>query len=317
MTDDKTQSCAPGLRERAFLNSPDGRIFRILSEYTEPLARFRREQIQDTVVFFGSARFHSQADAQTALAGSKVNAVGRAPCSPSISAPWPAVDMARYYEDARRLAFLLTNGRSRFPPAAAASWSPPAVVPASWKPPISALRRPGARPSASISICPSSRVPIPTSRPSLNFEFHYFFMRKFWFAYLAKALVIFPGGFGTMDELFEILTLAQTQKLAKKIIVVIYGSEYWKQCNQLPGHGRRRHHLAGRRRPFQNGGLPRRGLRISARGFDQVPPRPASPAYRRARARNRQNQPVRRYGSSSFKRTHPPFLDTPVTRLYS
>ena len=65
--------------------------------------------------------------------------------------------------------------------------------------------------------------------PSLNFEFHYFFMRKFWFAYLAKALVIFPGGFGTLDELFEILTLAQTEKLAKKIVVVIYGSAYWKK----------------------------------------------------------------------------------------
>ena len=76
---------------------------------------------------------------------------------------------------------------------------------------------------------PFEQMPNPYITPSLNFEFHYFFMRKFWFAYLSKALVIFPGGFGTLDELFEILTLAQTEKLAKKILVVIYGSEYWKQ----------------------------------------------------------------------------------------
>jgi hypothetical protein len=76
---------------------------------------------------------------------------------------------------------------------------------------------------------PAEQMPNPYISPALNLEFHYFFMRKFWFAYLAKALVIFPGGFGTMDELFEILTLAQTEKLAKKILVVIYGSQYWKK----------------------------------------------------------------------------------------
>ena len=76
---------------------------------------------------------------------------------------------------------------------------------------------------------PFEQFPNSYITPSLNFEFHYFFMRKFWFAYLAKALVIFPGGFGTFDELFEILTLAQTEKMAKKILVVIYGSEYWKK----------------------------------------------------------------------------------------
>jgi len=76
---------------------------------------------------------------------------------------------------------------------------------------------------------PFEQSPNPYITPELNFEFHYFFMRKFWFAYLSKALVIFPGGFGTLDELFEILTLAQTEKLAKKILVVIYGSEYWNK----------------------------------------------------------------------------------------
>jgi len=76
---------------------------------------------------------------------------------------------------------------------------------------------------------PFEQFPNPYISPELCFEFHYFFMRKFWFAYLAKALVVFPGGFGTLDELMEILTLAQTRKLAKKIVIVLYGSEYWKQ----------------------------------------------------------------------------------------
>jgi hypothetical protein len=80
---------------------------------------------------------------------------------------------------------------------------------------------------------PFEQAPNPYITPSLNFEFHYFFMRKLWFAYLSKALVVFPGGFGTLDEMFEILTLAQTQKLAKKITVVVYGSDYWKKVFNL------------------------------------------------------------------------------------
>jgi uncharacterized protein (TIGR00730 family) len=82
-------------------------------------------------------------------------------------------------------------------------------------------------------LLPFEQRPNPYITPSLNLEFHYFFMRKLWFAYLAKALVVFPGGFGTLDEMFEILTLAQTQKLAKKITVLIYGSEYWKKVFNL------------------------------------------------------------------------------------
>ena len=133
--------------------------------------------------------------------------------------------MSRYYEDARRLAHLLTEWSITIParrrrfvvttgggPGYHGSGEP------------AARRKRAAKRSASTSTCPSSKAPNPYITPALNFEFHYFFMRKFWFAYLAKALVIFPGGFGTFDELFEILTLAQTDKLAKKILVVIYGS---------------------------------------------------------------------------------------------
>jgi uncharacterized protein (TIGR00730 family) len=204
-----------------FLNSPDGRILRILSEYMEPLARFRREQIQDTVVFFGSARFHSLEEAQKAMQSSSPSDDGKRKLAQA------GVDMARYYEDSRRMAFLLSQWASQIPARRRRF-----VVTTGGGPGIMEAANRGAREAGSKTIglnirLPFEQYPNPYITPSLNFEFHYFFMRKFWFAYLAKALVIFPGGFGTMDELFEILTLAQTQKLAKKILVVIYGREYW------------------------------------------------------------------------------------------
>jgi uncharacterized protein (TIGR00730 family) len=205
-----------------FLNSPDGRILRIMSEYVEPLARFRREQIQDTVVFFGSARFLSGEDAQKAM--QNLHTESDAAQQQMARA---AVDMARYYEDARRMAHLLSQWAAQIP-----ARRKRFVVTTGGGPGIMEAANRGAREAGSKTIglnirLPFEQYPNPYITPSLNFEFHYFFMRKFWFAYLAKALVIFPGGFGTLDELFEILTLAQTQKLAKKILVVIYGREYW------------------------------------------------------------------------------------------
>src|SRR3984893_1124984 len=207
-----------------FLNSPDGRVLRIMSEYVEPLARFRREQIQDTVVFFGSARFHSLEDARKAM--QEVGSSGEEAQQRLIRA---RVDMARYYEEARRLAFLLSDWASHIPARRRRF-----VVTTGGGPGIMEAANRGAKEAGAKTVglnirLPFEQYPNPYITPALNFEFHYFFMRKFWFAYLAKALVIFPGGFGTMDELFEILTLAQTQKLAKKILVVIYGSEYWKR----------------------------------------------------------------------------------------
>ena len=141
--------------------------------------------------------------------------------------------MAHYYEDARRLAHMLTDWTRTLPASDIASSSPLAEVPASWRPPIAARTRPAAKQSASTSRLPFEQVPNPYITPELNFEFHYFFMRKLWFAYLAKALVVFPGGFGTLDELFEILTLAQTEKLAKKMTVLLYGEEYWRRVLNL------------------------------------------------------------------------------------
>jgi len=236
----------------AFLNSSDGRLIRILAEYTEPLARFRRERIQDTVVFFGSARFHGREEADRALVLlENTGSIAPAPeheqpaTIPSIAQGTAselgrrravaAVEMARYYEDARRLAHMVTTWAAAIPSSAKAG---PArhrfVITSGGGPGIMEAANRGAHEAGGKTIGLNIRLPFeqrpnPYITPALNFEFHYFFMRKLWFAYLAKALVVFPGGFGTIDEMFEILTLVQTHKLAKNITVVIYGSDYWKK----------------------------------------------------------------------------------------
>ena len=233
-----------------FLNSPDGRILRIMAEYQEPMARFRRERIQDTVVFFGSARFRALDVASSEL--ELLENTGSAQAAPEHEQPArageiesgeasrlklklaeAAVEMARYYEDARRLAGMvckwaqtLPGRRHRF------------VVTSGGGPGIMEAANRGAYEAGGKTIGLNIRLPFeqhpnPYITPGLSFDFHYFFMRKYWFAYLAKALVVFPGGFGTLDEMFEVLTLAQTRKLAKKITVVIYGSEYWKHVINL------------------------------------------------------------------------------------
>jgi len=144
-----------------------------------------------------------------------------------------AVEMARYYEDARRLAGMLTTWAKTIP-----SRRHRFVVTSGGGPGIMEAANRGAHEAGGKTIGMNIRLPFEQApnryiTPSLNFEFHYFFMRKLWFAYLAKALVVFPGGFGTLDEMFEILTLAQTHKLGNKITVVIYGSEYWKKVFNL------------------------------------------------------------------------------------
>jgi uncharacterized protein (TIGR00730 family) len=233
-----------------FLNSADGRLLRIVAEYSEPLTRFRRERIQDTVVFFGSARFRGREEADHELellenTGSALPAPAEEqPASPPDIAAGKATDlqrkravaaveMARYYEDARRLANMLTTWSKAIP-----SRRHRFVVTSGGGPGIMEAANRGAYEAGGKTVgmnirLPFEQFPNPYITPALNFEFHYFFMRKLWFAYLAKALVVFPGGFGTLDEMFEILTLAQTQKLAKKITVVVYGPEYWKKVFNL------------------------------------------------------------------------------------
>jgi uncharacterized protein (TIGR00730 family) len=217
-----------------FLESTDARPIRILAEYLEPARRFRQENIQDTVVFFGSARVHSREAAELALR-KLTRTRGRRPAghAAALKRSRKAVEWSRYYEDARELAAMLTTWslsleepRRRF------------VVCSGGGPGIMEAANRGAREAGGKTVGLNIRLPFeqgpnPYISDGLHFEFHYFFMRKFWFAYLAKALVIFPGGFGTLDEMFEILTLAQTRKLSKKLLVVLYGSEYWSEVFDL------------------------------------------------------------------------------------
>jgi uncharacterized protein (TIGR00730 family) len=194
----------------AFLDSPAARSLRILSEYLEPLDHFRREQIRDTIVFFGSAR---------------------------ITEDGP---MGNYYRDARELARRLTewsdnvtNSTSRF---VICTGGGPGIMEAANR---GASDAKGKTVGLNIGL-PFEQLPNPYITPELSFEFHYFFMRKFWFAYLAKAMIVFPGGYGSLDELMEILTLVQTKKLNKKIIIVLYGSQFWKEVinfDALVRHG--------------------------------------------------------------------------------
>ena len=190
----------PAYKNEEFLDSADARAIRILSEYLEPLSHFRREQIRDTVVFFGSARIHP-----------------------------PESPIARYYDEARELARLLTewgeqvkNSSRRF---VVCSGGGPGIMEAANR---GACEAGGKTIGLNIGL-PFEQFPNPYISKELCFEFHYFFMRKVWFAYLAKALVVFPGGFGTLDELTELLTLCQTGKLAKKMVIILYGSDYWKE----------------------------------------------------------------------------------------
>ena len=186
-------------RNEEFLDSPEARSMRIISEYLYPLSQFRKEKVQDTVVFFGSARTFEM--------------------GPN----------GHYYNDARELARRITEWSDQLPHQGRRF-----VVCSGGGPGIMEAANRGAQDAGGKTVglnigLPFEQRPNPFITPDLCFEFHYFFMRKFWFAYLAKALVVFPGGFGTLDELTEILTLMQTQKLLKKMAVILYGSQYWKE----------------------------------------------------------------------------------------
>lgn len=208
-------------KNEAFLNSPSARSLRILAEYLEPQARFKELRIRDTIVMFGSARILPREDAETALAAAEEGNgdVGKAKRD---------LAMSRFYEDARELARRFTlwskgleETDRRF------------VICSGGGPGIMEAANRGASEAKGENIGLNVSLPFEQSDNEyitrrLSFEFHYFFMRKYWFSYLAKAFVIMPGGFGTMDEFMEILTLIQTEKIKKRCAIVLFGREYWE-----------------------------------------------------------------------------------------
>ncbi len=222
-------------RDQRFLDSVDARALRILSEYLEPQSRLRHEGVQNTVVFFGSARIVPREVAAQRWAELQGKAKESDPQSDTtlLKAARNAVEMSRYYEDARQLARLITQ------------WSLSLnrgkdflVVCSGGGPGIMEAANRGASEAGGKSIglnimLPHEQMPNPYISPRLSFSFRYFFMRKLWFAQPAKAVIVFPGGFGTMDEMWEFLTLQQTGKMYRGVLILLYGSKYWKRAVDL------------------------------------------------------------------------------------
>ena len=215
-----------------FLNSKDARALRILSEYLEPKSRFDHHRVDDTIVFMGSARIKSREAAEETL--------HKAKSGKDRERAQMAVKMSVYYEAARELASRLTkwskeldHEERRF------------VVCTGGGPGIMEAANRGAAEAQGMNVGLTISIPVEEFdnkyvTRELAFHFHYFFMRKFWFAYLAKAVIVFPGGYGTLDELFELLTLVQTRKMSKPMPIVLFGTEYWREVidfDALARHG--------------------------------------------------------------------------------
>jgi len=223
-----------GYKNLEFLNSPQARHIRILCEYEEPRKRLDHYKIEDTVVFFGSARTRASEEVRPVHEVAR-RAAEASPDNPdaqlALRKAEQALKLSRYYDDARELArriteWSLASRRSYM----ICSGGGPGIM--------EAANRGAADVDGGRSVGLGISLPFEQGvnayvTPELAFEFHYFFTRKYWFLYLCKALVIFPGGFGTMDELFETMTLVQTNKIKKRLPIVLYGSEYWDAAFNL------------------------------------------------------------------------------------
>jgi uncharacterized protein (TIGR00730 family) len=216
-----------------FLRGKDARVIRILSEYLEPASRLKWERVRDTIVFFGSARILPPEASGQRLAELRERLQSETgpdrPDENEIARAEKAVLMSRYYEDAMKLSQLIVRWAKSLD-----SGLKRLMICSGGGPGIMEAANRGAQEAGGQSIGFSISLPWeqkinPYVPEELAFEFHYFFMRKFWFVYPAKALVIFPGGFGTLDEAFEVLTLVQTKKTHKRMPVLIYGTDYWKE----------------------------------------------------------------------------------------
>ena len=219
---ERKQRQTKAYNNETFLNGKDGRTLRILAEYLEPKSRFERAKVDDTIVFMGSARTLAREQAEQKLSAAEKT-------GGDVEAARVALEMSAYYEASRELAFRLTQwakqidqNEKRF------------VVCTGGGPGIMEAANRGAAEAGGMNVGLTISIPVEEFdnqyvTPELAFHFHYFFMRKFWFAYLAKAVIVFPGGFGTLDELFELLTLVQTGKMRKPMPIVVFGAEYWRK----------------------------------------------------------------------------------------
>jgi len=218
-----------------FLNSSDARIIRMLSEFIEPQTKFRKHKIIDTIVFFGSARLKSKKESLAEYNKFKVMNPKTPTFAENLRFAQRQVEMSKYYEDAVELSRRLTDWSMNL-----GTHANRFIICTGGGPGIMEAANKGAKLAGGLSVGLNISIPFEQFvnkyvTRDLSFVFHYFFMRKFWFAYLAKCLVVFPGGFGTMDEMFEILTLLQTGKIKKKMLLIVYDERFWKKIINLDG----------------------------------------------------------------------------------
>ena len=225
--------------DHTFMSSTPARPIRILAEYLHPLAQLKKEGIGDTIVMFGSARITSREIALARYTRLKNEKTGRLSKErlkhhhTQVRAAKSLLEMSRYYEEARQLSHRLTTWALSLGPRprrfVVCSGGGPGIMEAANR---GAYEAGGKSIGLSIEL-PHEQFANPYISPELSFNFHYFFMRKLWFAQIAKALIVFPGGFGTMDELWEMMTLSQTGKMPKNTLILIYGRKYWNDVLNL------------------------------------------------------------------------------------